>query len=185
MTGSDGTGGGSGPIVVDARKLFATLQQLQRGLDQHAILFAIGLRIMGWIDANFRNPIEHHWPPLSKNTVAGRRKGSSAPLQDTGRLKMSWTRAGGNPHVMPGRVEVTSNVRYAKWHERGTGPYVITARPGGRLRFMTASGVRFATKVNHPGIPQRQMTPSVGTTERLARETTQAIFDKLAKQANT
>lgn len=175
----------SNGIVIDASGLFAKIAAIQKGTRPEPYLRAIGLRIMGWIDQNFKMPMEHSWPPLSPNTLAQRRKGSSNPLQDTGRLRMSWTRAGGNPRVLGDHtVQVTSNIKYAEYHQFGTGPYVIRPKqPGGRLKFGTAAGTVYAREVHHPGIPKRQMTPGVETTRRLAVSTLQGAIDKMLANA--
>lgn len=49
------------------------------------------------------------------------------------------------------RSEARSDVEYASFVTAGTRPHVISARPGGVLRFEVAGRVVFATKVNHPG----------------------------------
>lgn len=185
---TNGSSGGRGGVIIDARNLFTKIRHLQQGARPEPYLRAIGLRIMGWVDQNFRaQGLEQPWPPLSPNTIVNRRKGGAGArtLQDTGRLKMSWTRAGGNPRILGGHtVQVASNIKYAKWHEFGTGPYVIRPKkPGGRLVFRTAGGMVFAREVNHPGLPKRQMAPSERTARRLARETLQAAIDKMVAAA--
>lgn len=172
-------------IIIDASALFAKIRAIQRDARPEPYMRAIGLRLMGWVDANFKaEGIEVKWPKLSPNTIAGRRKASAAVLQDTGRLRMSWTRAAGNPHIIGDLVRITSNVRYAEYHEFGTGPYVIKPKkPGGRLAFKAVGGMRFATKVNHPGLPKRQMTPSEQTARRLATQTLNAAIERMLAKA--
>jgi phage gpG-like protein len=172
-------------IVIDASQLFAKIAAIQRGARPEAFLLAIGLRLMAWVDQNFRaEGLEQRWRPLSPNTVAQRRRGSSKTLQDTGRLRMSFTRAAGNPKILGDTVRVTSNVAYAPFHEFGTGPYTIRPKkPGGRLAFRTASGMVFAKQVNHPGVPKRQMTPTPDTARKLAVDTMQAALSKALRAA--
>lgn len=168
------------PVVIDARMAFAKLRVLNAGLKQDVLLKAIGMRLVGWTMQNFKaEGIEKKWKPLSPNTIAQRRKGSARPLQDTGRLRASWTTAAGNPKVLGDTVFVTSNVTYAKYHEFGTGPYTIKPKKGKRLAFMTAGGMRFPKEVNHPGIPQRKMAPSEAMARKLAIQTINAAVNKV------
>lgn len=172
-------------VVIDASQLFSKIAALKEGTKAAPFLMAIGLRLMGWVDQHFRNPVNPTWAPLRPSTIAGRRKGGGGakPLQDTGRLRMSWTRAAGNPHIFGDHtVQVTSNVAYAPFHQFGTKPYVIRPKkPGGRLRFMTADGPRFAGMVRHPGVPARPMTPPAAVAEKLAVDTLEAALAKLVK----
>lgn len=185
------TGGGNGSgIIIDASGLFAKIQALQKGAQAAPYLRAIGFRLMGWVDQQFRTDgnapgSRTPWKPLSPNTVAGRRRGSNRPLQDTGRLKQSWGPAAGNPHVIGDHtVQVSSNLKYTPYHEFGTGPYVIRPRrPGGVLAFMTAGGKRFARFVNHPGLPARPMSPPVDVAKKLAIDTLNAAIQKMLRQA--
>ena len=59
-------------------------------------------------------PAGGKWAPLSPVTVALRRKGSSAPLLDTGRLRNSITRS-----VDATSVTVGTNVVYARMQQYG------------------------------------------------------------------
>lgn len=134
------------------------------------LLRAIGLAQLQWIIANFDRDgaLVGGWRPLSPNTIAGRRGGSSRPLQDSGRLKQSFVAgAPGNVFRVQGDVMVTvgTNVSYAEPHEEGVSPGAINPilpkRPGGVLTFMTANGRVFVRSVTrHPGIPRRRMLPS-------------------------
>ncbi|NJM10615.1 MAG: hypothetical protein HC889_00680 [Synechococcaceae cyanobacterium SM1_2_3] len=173
------------PVVIDARVAFAKIRALRLGIEQEPAMRAVGLALMSWVDRNFKQGgIESPWRPLSPNTVAARRKGSSAILQDTGRLKQSWTRAAGNPRVMGDVVFITSNVKYAEFHENGAGPYIIKPRRAQVLRFMTANGPRFARFVRHPGLPARKMTPSPGVVQDITARTVQSIVDRAEAAAN-
>lgn len=172
------------PVVVDARMLFQKTRAINAGLSQGKILRAVGLRLMGWVARNFEDDgTEQKWKPLSPNTVAQRRKGSNRPLQDTGRLKQSWTKSTGNPHIIGDTVSVTSNMKYAPYHEFGTGPYTIKPKKGKRLAFMTAGGMRFPKEVHHPGVPKRRMTPTDALAKELALSTINAYIDKAVKTA--
>ena len=167
------------PVVIDARMAFAKLRVLNAGLQQAPLLRAIGMKLVGWTMRNFQQEgIERKWKPLSANTIAQRRKGSSRPLQDTGRLRASWTQSGGNPKVIGDTVSVTSNVKYAPFHEFGTKPYVIRPKNKKVLAFNTAGGMRFSKKVNHPGLPQRKMAPSEPMARKLAIDVINAAVSK-------
>jgi phage gpG-like protein len=167
------------PVVIDARMAFAKLQVVKANIKQDVLLNAIGMRLIGWTMRNFQQEgIERKWKPLSANTVAQRRKGSSKPLQNTGHLRASWTTSAGNPKVLGDTVSVTSNVKYAPFHEFGTKPYVIKPKTKKMLAFKTAGGMRFAKKVNHPGLPQRKMAPSEVMARKLALEVVNAAVKK-------
>lgn len=172
------------PVVIDARMAFAKLRAINASLDQNALLQAIGLRLIGWTMQNFKQQgIEKKWKPLSPNTVAQRRKASSVPLQNTGILRASWTQSAGNPKVLGDTVSVTSNVKYAPFHEFGTRPYTIKPKTKKMLAFKTAGGMRFAKKVNHPGLPQRKMAPSKAMARTLALSVVNAAVDRKLKGA--
>jgi phage gpG-like protein len=171
-------------VIVDARVLFQRLRAIRGGLAQAPIMHAIGLRLIGWVAKNFEaEGLETKWRPLSPNTIAGRRKASSKPLQDKGLLRASWTTARGNPKVVGDTVSVTSNVKYAPYHEFGSGPFTIRPKTAKRLAFMTAGGMRFAKEIHHPGIPKRQMTPSKPLAHELAVSTLTAAVNKATQAA--
>lgn len=69
-----------------------------------------------------------------------------APV-DTGELrsKIVWYRAG------DGAWRVHSQAWHTLWVEYPTRPHVITARPGGVLRFRVGGRVVYARQVRHPG----------------------------------
>lgn len=104
------------------------------------------------------------WTPLSKNTIAARRKkGKGArPLRDTGLMAQSTFYA---VHA-PDNVQVVNPMEYAAHHQFGTDPYTIRPVHAKRLRFAVASGFNFESggfsagtafseEVEHPGIPAR------------------------------
>lgn len=151
----------------------------------------LGITGMKWVDENFKQEgsllAEGKWKRLSRNTVAGRRKGSSRILQDTGTLKKSFTYK-----VVNGGALVGTESQIAVFHEEGTsGPYVITPKEKMALKFPMSGGYktpksikligvkghyakrfqktggvagkfRFAKKVWHPGLPKRRMLPHPG-----------------------
>ena len=158
----------------------------------------IGVRVMQWVDRNFRSDgaLAGGWKPLAASTIYGRRKRSSKPLQDSGRLLKSF-------HASPTaqEVRVGTPTAYAPFHEFGTKPFTIRPRAGGVLAWPSPGGrvsaVRFTLRgaegrgtaisrlkfahaqvVHHPGLPARRMLPTVEQAERLAVETIQQAIQK-------
>ena len=95
----------------------------------------IGISVMNDISNNFTDEAHQGdpWRRLSQTTIDARRR-SGGPirpkiLQDSGDLRKSFTRAGGNPKVTNNEVKVGSNVPYAPKHEFGdAGPPRIPRR---------------------------------------------------------
>lgn len=136
-------------------ELQSKIAKLHAAMDPAKVAGAVGAQQRAWVNKNFESGgIEQAWPPLAELTLETRQHGGSKPLNDTGKLKQSFAYeivAGGKA------VKVGSNLKYAEFHEYGTGPIVpktakVLAIPG-------PNGVVFvrATK----GIPQRKMLPSV------------------------
>jgi phage gpG-like protein len=136
-----------------------------------------------------RDPYGVPWRPLARSTVARRRKGSSQPLLDTGRLRSSISyRLLGSTGV-----EVGTNVRYAAIHQFG-GTISFAARSirvrlrkvGGRTVFAKdkhSRGVVTKWGTNSTGwsvtIPAR---PFIATASRgLPREYGEFIRDRMAR----
>lgn len=145
-------------------------------LQPSVLLKLIGLRLTGFMTDRFENDGANTefnlpaWEPLKPSTISMRRSGSSRPLQDSGRLRMSYL---AQPETDNSTyVEVGSNMEYASYHEDSTGPYVITAKTKRGLAAQLASGgwVRFGKKVNHPGLPARPVLPSVQNAEQMMLE---------------
>lgn len=98
------------------------------------------------------------WKPLSKNTVAGRRKGSKKILQDRGMLRLSAISRGASGNITKftkDSLKMGSRQKTAVWNQEGTKPYTIVPKSRKTLSFMTASGRVFVNKVNHPGLIAR------------------------------
>lgn len=170
-------------IALDSADARRKIRRVLKEMDARRLLKLIGLRQLKWINDNFvrsgalqRPP----WRPLSPNTVAGRRRGSSRPLMDTGRLRQSFV------HHVVGRqmVEVGTDVQYAEYHEHGVGPHTIRPRRAKVLRFMTKDGVVYARHVRHPGIPARPMLPTKDVAERLAVTVLDAAYRKMTRGAD-
>jgi len=164
-------------IKVDVSQLQLKLARALQAFNPRVLLKAIGEAQVSWVMRNFvrDGALVGGWEPLSPNTVAGRRKGSSKPLQDTGALKRS---AGTYEVIGNDTVRTGSNLEYASYHNDGVpGPYEIKAKNvrweymvdknghrrlvrKGALRFMTVDGPKFSISVMHPGIPQRRFLPN-------------------------
>lgn len=149
------------------------LTQLHAAMEPAKVAAAVGAQQRGWIGKNFdQGGIESSWPPLSDFTLMARKHGGDKPLQDSGKLKQSFSYV-----VISGgkSVKVGTNVRYAEFHETGTGP--IMPRSGKFLAIPTANGVVFLRGTS--GIPKRKMLPSV----RLAGEMAVKVINQLIKRA--
>ncbi len=60
------------------------------------------------------------------------------------------------PSHGPDFAEISATTKYARWHQEGTGPYVILPVKGKALSFTGAGGDKVVRrKVNHPGLPPR------------------------------
>lgn len=158
-------------VVVDDVGLQRKLKRLSQTLDSRTLLGLIGSDVLKWINDNFRRGgIEAKWKPLAASTIRGRRRGSSAPLQDTGKLKQSFAY-----EVAGNEVKIGTVNRVAPFHEFGTDPYTIRPVRAKVLRFMGADGPIFTRQVSHPGLAARPMLPSKRLGERIAIATINAI----------
>jgi phage gpG-like protein len=141
----------------DLKLLLKTMEKKGQDLTPLFKKFAI-LMTRSFAD-NFRQEGRpKKWKALSKNTVAGRRKGSSRILQDTGMLRQSVlarSAAGNIRKFSKDSLKMGSRHKTAAWHQRGTRPYTIVPKNKQALSFMTTSGRVFAKKVNHPGLVAR------------------------------
>lgn len=150
-----------------------------------------GIQALNWINRNFQTEggllSGKPWAKLSPNTIAGRRKGSSRILQDTGAagLRGSFTM-----QFSDQQVAIGSALLRALFHNEGTGLYgkrgakypIVPKKAGGVLAFQMAEGgsrvrasfssvrtrrtfkksqmITFARKVMHPGVQVRRMLPT-------------------------
>jgi phage gpG-like protein len=145
-------------IKIDTMEAERKLARIGRALNKRGLLKAIGLRQLRWIDDNFKSDgkLAGGWKPLSENTVAGRRGGSGRILQDTGKLRMSFT----SKMESEDTLWVGSQLDVAEWHHFGTRPYDIRPVRAQVLSFITVGGRVFARYVHHPGLPARRMLPT-------------------------
>jgi len=100
-----------------------------------------------------------------KDRTAGLTRSTQASLvQDT-------------PDGLGAEAEMGAFAAYASFVENGTKPHVISARPGGFLRWEDSDGVHYAKSVNHPGTrPAPFMGPAYLKAERvLERELELAV----------
>lgn len=81
------------------------------------------------------------------------------PLLKTGTMRDRIT-----PNPQATFVEIIASARQARWHQEGTDPYVIRAKPGHSLAWpgmplrenkQGLARPAWVTKVNHPGLPAR------------------------------
>lgn len=99
------------------KKAQSTLNKNLRGANLGAIIV-----LDRWVQKNFASQGGEHknnfgpWKKLSLKTIAGRRKGSSKILQDTGRLKNSFEFKASSKGAV-----LFTRVKYAKKHEFGEG----------------------------------------------------------------
>lgn len=136
----------------DADNTVKYLQDGQRTVQARlkTALMASAMTMLKSIDTNFRVGGRPKWPALKATTIANRRKHTSNPLADTGRLKQSITT---NAAVKDygDSVGIGTNLEYARVHQYGHPgiriPEIVPVRKKA-LRWMTPSGqVVFAKRV--------------------------------------
>jgi len=191
-------------ISVDSVVARERIERVLKALGMQPILNAIAMRLQGFVDESFRTKGRGAWAPLAWGTVAMRKHGGSAPLQDTGGYRQSWVT---RTFISPGKgiAEIgTAKVPLAYWLEKGTGtfagkgPYTIRVRNarvlaarlgGGTGAFMFEGGsgilrggkggkgdyIFFGKEVQHPGIPPRPVLPNVEQGEKLLGEVVKGI----------
>lgn len=128
---------------------------LQRAQDQSGLMADVREYLIESTQGRFATGIGPDgiaWAPLADGS--GR-----TPLLKSGRM-----RDGVNGESGPDWVEIYSDARQARWHQEGTKPYEIHAKPGKAL-FWPGMRTRpgkdgaqvpaFVRKVNHPGLPAR------------------------------
>lgn len=82
----------------------------------------------------------------------------------------------GNYEVSGGTVTLGSDSPYASYHHDGTDPYVIQPKSKLALHFMAGGEMRFAKKINHPGLVPR---PVLGVNPRNEQMIIKYITTKL------
>lgn len=135
-------------IALDDDAVQAAFERLTRlGQDASPMMADIAEHLLESTQRRFAasvGPDGIPWAPLKRDP--GRR-----PLLDTGTLRDQIWPAHGSDFA-----QITATATYARWHQEGTGPYVILPRKGKALAFPGAGGGTLARrKVNHPGLPAR------------------------------
>jgi len=190
-------------ITVDIDEAKKMLAKVGRRMDTRVVGKLIGMGLVEWVDNQFRTEGRQGgkpWKELKPNTIYTRRKGSSRVLQDTGRLKQSFT-GPPNPQLKGSgdrlTITVGSSDKKAEWHEEGTKPYTITPRnrkfltipdPGGPVKFKEGAlkGKRgwFSRGVRHPGLPARPMLPTKRQASQVGIRTLNAYVQQILRSVN-
>lgn len=90
------------------------------------------------------------WKELSPMTLQEKRKGG--PLNKTGRMLQSFNYQVAGDTLRLGFDGATESMR-AALHNSGTNPFTISPKKAKALKF----GGMFRKRVNHPGLPKRQL----------------------------
>lgn len=143
-------------IEVDQARADAWFGELlRRGADLGGLMADIGETLTESTQKRFAAgvaPDGTAWLPLADGS--GR-----TPLVDSGAMRDGIFPSSGDTWV-----EISSGAKQARWHQEGTDPYVILAKPGKALawpgmRTRTSKAGKevpgYVTKVNHPGLPAR------------------------------
>lgn len=114
------------------------------------------------VDAGIREADRYMGPRLidaldiAGNAIARRARTTHGYTDRTGRLTQSIHAENAEWSGNAATVEVVADAPYAAAQEFGARPHVITAKPGGALRFVSGGNVVFAASVNHPGNPEQR-----------------------------
>ena len=185
-------------ITIDTTVGQAKIARVLQAVQPRTLLDRIGAEFLSYVDQSFKTRGRGTWKPLAWTTLALRKHGGDAPLQDTGRYKESWVKeSDSHTYVEVGtNIKTASGLSLAAIHEYGTKPYtirvkrakVLAAEIGGGIGgagehgpiglIATKSMVRwlfFGKEVHHPGVPARPVLPTKAVAERL----TQAVVDKM------
>ncbi|MGB0955288.1 MAG: phage virion morphogenesis protein [Panacagrimonas sp.] len=125
-----------------AQRWFSEL--MQRSSDMSGLMAEIGGVLTESAQDRFKTgtaPDGTRWAPLKDGS--GRR-----PLLKTGTMRDQIAPTSGAAFV-----EIVASAKQARWHQEGTGPYVI--RPKTKKALAWAGGPGPRKKVNHPGLPAR------------------------------
>ena len=148
-------------MTVDSKEFHKQMRTLDR---QNANIKPLFKRFQAIMIRSFNENFRQRgrpqkWMPLSAWTIAGRRKHSDAPLQDTGQLRASCTVEGAKGNITRFRqnsLVMGTNLKQAKWLQEGTKPYTITPRHARALRIPHPhGGFIFRKAAHHPGLPAR------------------------------
>lgn len=146
------------PLIIEVDRAQADAwfgELLRRGQDLGGLMKDIGETLTESTQKRFDQGVSPDgvaWAALADGS--GR-----APLLDSRRM-----RDGIRPNSGDNWVEISSDAKQARWHQEGTDPYVILAKPGKALAWpgmrtrTNKAGAEvpgYVTKVNHPGLPAR------------------------------
>ena len=107
-------------------------------------------------------------------------RGGSAPLQDSGFYRQSFTMQVEEPNS----VWVGSRNPYGEFHEYGTRPYEIVATRAKVLAAQLRSGgwAIFGKRVHHPGLPARPVLPDPSAIERFIESEARSYLEQALGQ---
>ncbi len=162
-------------ISLDDREMKKKIARVQNAIGSRNMMDGVGLRHLKWVNDNFVSRGGGQWAPLSPNTIAARRKGSSVPLQDTGNLRKSFAH---KVAFFGSSVTVGTKNKIAEYHHTGTRPYTIKPVRAKMLFFMTANGPVVARSVRHPGLPRRPLIMDENEGKKLAVGIIEAFLKK-------
>ena len=109
------------------------------------------------------------WKELLPRTLQEKRSGGI--LAKSGRMLQSLNYQVAGDTLTVGFDGATESQR-AAWHNSGTKPYVISAKKAKALKF----GGMYRKRVNHPGLPKRQLVGFPNSDRKLVADVT---FDYL------
>ena len=137
-----------------------------------------GTQALNWIDQNFRAQggllSTGPWAKLRPNTVAGRRKGTSLVLQDSGPMRESYQMNFNGEQVVVGSADPK-----ALWHGEGTKPYTIRPKkPGGVLAIPIAESLATPSRLKEMGIVKTKASFSSIATRKTFRKGGFVMFRK-------
>ncbi len=124
-----------------AQRWFSEL--MQRSSDMSGLMAEIGGVLTESAQDRFKTgtaPDGTRWAPLKDGS--GRR-----PLLKTGTMRDQIAPTSGAAFV-----EIVASAKQARWHQEGTGPYVI--RPKGKA--LKIPGIGWRKYAKHPGLPARR-----------------------------
>jgi len=132
-------------IRIDDAAVVAMFARLRGVRDLSPLMADIGEAVLESTQQRFVTstaPDGSKWKPLADGS--GRK-----PLLKSGTMRDEIAPRSGRDFA-----ELIATRRQARWHQEGTPPYTITAKPGSALHWPGAAHP--VPKVEHPGLPARQ-----------------------------
>ncbi len=159
-------------IEFQADHLIRALESVRREIaTPHEILTSIGetlLPVNQHRHAQGLAPDGTKWKELSPLTIQNKRKPQM--LRDQGGLLDSF-----NYQVSGDTLRLGTDDWKAAFHHFGTKPYVITPRKAKALKF----GGMYRRRVNHPGLPSRQLVGFSASDQKLVLDVTDDHLKKV------